>query len=145
MLKTILSISGRPGLYKLLSNSKNMIIVESLEDNKKVPVHARDRIVSLGDISIYTDTDEVSLKDVLIAIKTKENGKTIEVPPASQAKQISKYFGEVLPEYDKERVHISDMRKIYTWYNLLINAGIDFDAKEEETITDSENEVKEEQ
>lgn len=145
MLKTILSISGRPGLFKLLSNSKNMIIVESLQDNKKIPVHARDRIVSLGDISIYTETDEVALQNILVAIKNKENGKPIEVPASSKVDQIKKYFAEILPEYDKDRVHISDMRKIYTWYNLLVNANIDFEEpqKEEEVATESES-IKEE-
>ena len=134
MLKTILSISGRPGLFKLVSNNKNMIIVESLQDSKKLPVHARDRIVSLGDISIYTESDEVALKDILLAIKNKENGKPVEVPSSSQGDIIKKYFGEILPKYDKDRVHISDMRKIYTWYNLLVNANIEFDdTKTEET------------
>ena len=77
MLKKIMSISGKPGLYKLVSNSKNMIIVESLADNRKLPVYARDRVVSLGDISIYTNEDEVPLKEVMVAIKNKENGQKI--------------------------------------------------------------------
>lgn len=140
MLKTILSISGRPGLFKLLSNSKNMIIVESLQDNKKIPVHARDRIVSLGDISIYTETDEVALQDILVAIKNKENGKPIEVPASSKVDEIKKYFAKILPEYDKDRVHTSDMRKIYTWYNLLVHANIELEEAKEEV----KEEVKEE-
>lgn len=143
MLKTILSISGRPGLYKLLSNSKNTIIVESLQDNKKIPVHARDRIVSLGDISIYTENDEVLLKEVLIAIKNKEEGKETSISPTVAPAVLEKYFAEVLPEYDKNRVYPSDIKKILNWYNLLLKSGIEFDKADEEEKVDKEVEKAE--
>ncbi len=131
MLKTILSISGRPGLFKLVSNSKNMVIVESLGDNKKMPIHARDRIVSLGDISIYTQEDEVLLKEIFCTMKSKEAGKECSVAANSKADDLRKYFKEVLPNYDEDRVHPSDMKKMINWYNLLINANIEFDKVEE--------------
>lgn len=130
MLKSILSISGKPGLYKLVSNSKNMIIVESLENNKKMPIHARDRIVSLGDISIYTTEDEVLLKDVLTAIKNKEEGKVASIALNSKADDLRAYLREVLPAFDEDRVYPSDIKKMLNWYNLLINANIDFEIEE---------------
>lgn len=130
MLKSILSISGKPGLYKLVSNSKNMIIVESLENNKKMPIHARDRIVSLGDISIYTTEDEVLLKDVLTAIKNKEEGKVASIALNSKADDLRAYLREVLPAFDEDRVYPSDIKKMLNWYNLLINANIDFEVEE---------------
>lgn len=133
MLKKIMSISGKPGLYKLVSNSKNMIIVESLADNRKIPVYARDRVVSLGDISIYTNEDEVPLKDVMIAIKNKENSQKVSLETMTKPEQLHKYFEEVLPSYDKDRVYNHDIKKMISWYNLLIGASIDFE-QEEETV-----------
>lgn len=140
MLKTILSISGKPGLYKMLSNNKNMLIVESLQDSKKIPVYARDRMVSLGDISIYTEEDEVLLKEVLCAIKKKEEGKAASIAPNSKPDDLRAYFAEVLPNYDKERVYPSDMKKIISWYNLLTASNIDFEAEEESTEEVTEEE-----
>ena len=119
MLKTILSISGKPGLYKLVSHGKNMLIVESLTDNKRVPAYAKDKVISLGDIAIYTDETEVPLHEVLTSVKNKEEGKT-----ASLTDQLRAYFAEVLPSYDRERVYPSDIKKLLSWYNILINAGI---------------------
>lgn len=136
MLKTILSISGRPGLYQLLSNSKNMIIVGSLQDGRKLPVHARDRVVSLGDISVYTQNDEIPLEAVMIAIKNKENGNTCSIAPNSPQNVLRSYFAEVLPNYDEDRVHASDIKKIITWYNLLVNAKIDL---QEQTSDENES------
>jgi hypothetical protein len=130
MLKTILSVSGKPGLYRLLSNSKNMIIVESLIDKKKIPVHPRDKVVSLGDISIYTETDDVPLKNILLSMKQKENGEKASIAPNSKPEELRKYFEEVLPEFDKDRVYPSDIKKIISWYNILIESGIDFEAEE---------------
>lgn len=144
MLKTILSISGRPGLYQLLTNSKNMIIVESLQDGRKIPVHARDRIVSLGDISIYTNANEVPLKDVLLAMKKKEEGKPCSVAPNSSKEILTKYFEEILPDFDQDRVHASDIKKIITWYNILIHATKDFDKEENSEVADEQDQKTEE-
>lgn len=142
MLKTILSISGRPGLFKLVSNSKNMVIVESLQDNKKMPIHARDRIVSLGDISIYTDEGEVLLKVIFSSMKTKESGKECSVSANAKADDLRKYFKEILPNYDEDRVYPSDMKKMINWYNLLVKANIDFEGEaaketEEEAVAEA--------
>lgn len=141
MLKTILSVSGKPGLFKLISNSKNMVIVESLADKRKLPIYARDKVVSLGDIAMYTDKDEVPLKDILLAIEIKENGAEAAISPASKPEELRKYFAEILPNYDRERVYDNDIKKLISWYNLLINSGHSFkeEAVEavEETISDS--------
>lgn len=140
MLKTILSVSGKPGLYKLISNSKNMVIVESLVDSKKMPIHARDKVVSLGDISIYTETDDVPLKDILATIKKKENGEKASINTSAKPEELKKYFGEILPDFDRDRVYPTDIKKIIGWYNILTNAGIDF---EQEDTTSEEGQAEE--
>lgn len=131
MLKTILSISGKPGLFKLVSSGKNMVIVESLADKKKLPIYARDKVVSLGDISIYTDEDEVPLKEVLKTIKEKENGTKASIATNSKPEELKKFFEEVLPTFDRDRVYPTDIKKIIGWYNILIEADIEFEAEEE--------------
>lgn len=138
MLKTILSISGKPGLHKLISQGKNMLIVESLADKKRFPAYSHEKIISLGDIAMYTDTDEVPLKDVLTSIKEKENGAvaSIDVKKASQD-ELRNYLSEVLPNFDRERVYANDIKKLISWYNILISNGIT-DFQEEETTEAAE-------
>ncbi len=139
MLKTILSISGKPGLYKLISQGKNMLIVESLADKKRCPAYGNEKIISLGDIAMYTDADEVPLKDVLLAMKQKENGAAValDVKKAS-AKELQAYLAEVLPNFDRDRVYVSDIKKLISWYNLLVASGMtDFeDAAAEEVAAE---------
>ena len=132
MLKTILSVSGKPGLYQLISSGKNMVIVESLVDGKKIPIHARDKVVSLGDISIYTETDDAPLKDILINIKQKEDGKKASITTGAKPEELKKYFLEILPDFDRDRVYPTDIKKIIGWYNILVNANIDFEKEEQE-------------
>lgn len=124
MLKTILSISGKPGLFKLVSHGKNMLIVESLADKKRVPAYAKDKVISLGDIAIYTDDAEVPLHEVLTRVKTKENGQKASISPSAKPDELRAYFAEILPDFDRERVYPSDIKKLISWYNLLIGAGI---------------------
>ena len=124
MLKDILSISGKPGLFKLVSSGKNMLIVESLLDAKRIPAYSKDNVVSLGDIAIFTETAEVKLGIVLEAIKLKENGAACSIDSKASNDQLRKYMLEILPEYDKDRVYPSDIRKLILWYNILINSGI---------------------
>lgn len=124
MLKTILSISGKPGLYKLESHAKNMLIVESLIDKKKIPAHAKDKVISLGDIAIYTEEGETPLYEVLNSVKEKENGEVASINPTkASTDELRAYFAEVLPNFDRERVYPSDIRKLLNWYNILIKAG----------------------
>lgn len=133
MLKEILSISGKPGLQKLISNSSNAIIVESLIDGKRFPAYSNSKIIALEDISIYTENEDMPLREIFKRISEKENGAaTLSHKEATE--KIVSYFGEVVPEYDKDRVYVSDMRKIVQWYNLLVDKNmLDLeDAKAEE-------------
>ena len=129
-LEKTLSISGKPGLYTLISQSKNGIIVESLLDKKRFPTGSIQNISSLGDIAIYTYTEEVPLKDVFLSIHKKENGKEA-LSHKSEKKQLLDYFREVLPEYDEDRVYASNFKKIIQWYNILVVSGFDFSSTEE--------------
>lgn len=124
MLKEILSISGKPGLFKLVSQAKNMLIVESLLDGKRVPAYSKDKVVSLGDIAIYTDSAEVKLGIVLDAIKTKENSALCNVDSKAGNEVLKSYMADILPDYDRDRVYPSDIRKLINWYNVLINSNI---------------------
>jgi len=136
MLKEILSVTGKPGLFKLVSQGKNMLIVESLIDGKRIPAYTKDKVVSLGDIAIFTENAEVPLGQVLESVKAKENGGICSIDPKADNDKLRKYMVEVLPEYDRDRVYPSDIRKMIAWYNLLINAKItDFveETKEEST------------
>ncbi len=124
MLRRILSIAGRPGLFKLASQGKNMLIVEELASGKKTPAYATEKIISLNDIAIYTDEGEVSLASVFDSMKKKENGAATSVKPSNDSGQMRAYFGEVLPNFDRERVHVSDIKKVMVWYNLLVGANM---------------------
>lgn len=123
MLKTILSITGKPGLFKIVTNGKNMLLVEDIISGKRYPAHGRDKIVSLGDIAMYTDSEEVPLADVF-----ENAGKTYDFKPvdikAMQAQGIMRdEFAKVLPDFDRDRVYDGDIRKFFSWYNLLLQAG----------------------
>ena len=128
MLKEILSISGKPGLQKLISNSSNAIIVESLIDGKRFPAYSNSKIIALEDISIYTEAEDMPLKEVFKRISAKENGKSA-LSHKEPTEKILAYFEEIV------RVYVSDMKKIIQWYNLLTEKGmldLDEEAKEEE-------------
>ena len=140
MQQTILAISGKPGLYKLVSRGKNNLIVESLDDtHRRQPAFATDRITSLADIAMYTETDDVPLMKVLESIKTLEEGKKASLDPKkASGDELREYFANVLPEFDRERVHNSDIKKLLQWYNILIQAGIT-DFEEELSPTEGDN------
>ena len=139
MLKNILSITGKPGLYKLVSQGNNMLIVESLVDGKRMPTYARDKIVSLGEISMYTMGEDIALSEVLTKLGEKEGLKAVGFDPKkADNDQLREFFGEVLPDYDRDRVYPSDIRKLVQWYNILVGAGItDFTAEEGEEVENS--------
>ena len=146
MLKNILSITGKPGLYKLVSQGNNMLIVESLLDGKRMPTYARDKIVSLGEISMYTMGDDIALSEVLTKLGAKESLKVAAIDPKKATNdELHAFFAEVLPEYDRDRVYPSDIRKLVQWYNILVGAGItDFTAEEgaEAVVEEKKQEVK---
>ena len=142
MIKKILAISGKPGLYKLVSRGNKSLIVETIDEQKKrMPAFGAEKVVSLGDISIYTNDDkEVSLASVFESIKQNYNGTTVDLSPkkASQG-DIIDFFAKVLPNYDTDRVRVSDMRKVLSWYNILVSNGInEFVATASDEDTDEE-------
>lgn len=137
MLKNILAITGKPGLFKLISRGNNMLIVESLLDGKRTPTYGRDKIVSLADVSMFTDADDIALSEVLTKLGEKEGLKVASVDPKkADNDELRAFFAEVLPNYDRDRVYPSDIRKLIQWYNILINAGItDFTVEDEDEDT----------
>jgi hypothetical protein len=143
MLKGILAISGQPGLFKVVSEGKNNIIVESLLNGKKMPAFASSKISSLEDIAIYTLQEDVPLKEVFKNIMKKEDGgKAISHKASTQ--ELTNYFAEILPEYDRDQVYISDIRKVIQWYNLLQEKEM-LNEEEEETPEEEENNSSEEE
>lgn len=144
MIKKILAISGKPGLYKLISRGNKSLIVETVDEQKKrIPAFGADRVVSLGDISIYTNDDsEVPLATVFESIKTNYGEKPLDLSPKKASQDdIIAFFTKVLPNYDTDRVRVSDMRKVLSWYNILTADGYtEFAAKDEE---ESEEEATE--
>lgn len=124
MLKNILSISGRPGLFRLSNRGKNMLIVESIADGKRTPAYARDKVISLGNISIYTDEGDVPLWEVLESVKVKSNGEQVDIKSIGNDAAVREYFAGILPNFDREKVYTSDIRKLLTWYNQLLAGGI---------------------
>ncbi|MDD2192401.1 MAG: DUF5606 domain-containing protein [Bacteroidales bacterium] len=132
-LSKILSISGKPGLFKLVSQTKNGALIESLIDGKRQQAFAKEKISSLEDISIFTTDEDVPLSKVFQEIYKKEEGKEC-INPKSDTKELVSYMKEVLPNVDLERVYTSDMKKLFTWYNILNQINlIDLNEKEEET------------
>ena len=133
MLKKILSISGRPGLYQLVSYGKNMLLVDTIPAGRRFPIHSRERVMSLGDISIFTTIEDVPLSQVLENVGKKYDNKVIDAKAYTTPDQLHEFMGGVLENWDEERVHNSDIKKIISWYNILAGAGMtDFTAKEEE-------------
>ena len=140
MLRTILAISGKPGLYKLVSRAQNSLIVETLDaTHKRLPAFATDRITSLGDIAMFTETEDVPLFKVLMSLQTLEVGKKSSVDyKKASGDELREYFAKILPNFDRDRVHNSDIKKLIQWYNILIENGVtDFDL---EKATGAENE-----
>ena len=147
MKDTILAVSGKPGLHKLISQGRGMIIVESIDEAKKrMPAGARDRVTSLKDVTMYTETEDKPLMEIFQAIFEKENG----APFALNFKEASKkeradFMASVVPDYDRDRVHDSDIKKLIQWYNILVKNGItDFEATLAPTEGDNVDDRQEE-
>jgi len=140
MKQTILAISGKPGLYKLVSRGKNSLIVEALDGTgKRIPAFGTDRITSLADIAMFTETEDVPLMKILASLRDLEKGKasSLNYKKASPDK-LHEYFTKVLPEWDRDRVHNSDIKKLLQWYDILVQAGIT-DFEEEMAPTEGDN------
>ena len=148
MLREILSVSGRPGLFKLLSQGKNSLIVESLTvesltDKRRTPVHATDRVVSLAEIAIYTTEGEKPLGEVLDLVYTAAEGKEVDLKTIGATKESTfAYMESVLPTYDKDRVYPTDVKKMLSWYNILVRGGFTRFTEEETPAEGKEKEVK---
>lgn len=119
----IISIAGKPGLYKIVAQSKGGVIVESIVDGKRFPASATSKISSLEDISMYTYEEDEPLSNIFTSIFTKENGGQC-INPKSKEQELSEYFREILPSYDEDRIYKSDIKKLFTWYNLLQSKGL---------------------
>ncbi|MBQ1854598.1 MAG: DUF5606 domain-containing protein [Prevotella sp.] len=140
MLQTILSISGKPGLFRLVSRGKNNLVVETLDSaRRRMPVFASDRVTSLADIAMFTNEEDVPLADVLGKVRDKEQGKVCSLNwRKASGTELFSYFGEVLPTFDRDRVHSSDIKKLLQWYDLLIANGIS-DFEESMKPTEGDN------
>ncbi len=142
-LTEILSISGKPGLHKMISQTKGGMLVESMSDQKRFPVFAHEKVSSLEEISIFTETDDIPLKDVFKKINEMMEGDKA-LSHKSSSDELKDFFDDVVPDYDKERVYVSDIKKVMQWYNVLHEMEmLDF-TEEEEAEGDGTEEVNEE-
>ena len=148
MLQTILAISGKPGLYKLVSRGNNNLIVEAVDEtHRRIPVFASDRVTSLADIAMFTDSEDVPLWQVLSNLRNLEEGKVSSLNyKKASAKELQDYIAQVLPEFDRDRVHNSDIKKLIQWYNILVSNGIsDFEKDMQPTEGDNIDNRKEQE
>lgn len=133
-LTGIISISGQPGLFKIIAQSKNGIIIEGLADKKRSNIYSTTKVSTLADIGMYTTGEDKPIEEIITAVFEKEKGGPC-VNAKADDKEISAYFAQILPEYDKERVYVSNMRKLFNWYTILQTTG---NLKEKDTNNDSE-------
>lgn len=139
-LDKILSISGKPGLYKIITQTRGGFVAESLIDKKKVSFNMHSNVSVLSEIAIYTLTEEVPLRDVFKKIKEKENGKPTSVNHKDSKDVLEEYFFDVLPDYDEDRVYASDIKKIVQWYNLLQAQNLLNNLEDNSNVSKSEEE-----
>lgn len=133
----IISVSGKPGLFQVVSQTKTGLIVDSLTDNKRFPITSTQNVSLLENIAIYTYEEEIPLLNVFKTIFEKEEGKAA-MSHKESGNKLASYFAEVLPDYDDERVYTSNIKKVIQWYNLLVNAGLDFSKVEASTEENTE-------
>jgi len=140
-LDKILSISGKPGLYKVVTPTRSGFVAESLLDNKRITVNAQSNVSILSEIAVYTLQEELPLREVFKKIRTKEDGKETSINPKDDKSVLEEYFFEVLPDYDEDRVYASDIKKIVQWYNLLQKHDMlgALDETKEESKADSDS------
>lgn len=138
MLREILSITGRPGLFKIVSSTSKMLIVEDVKTKKRTPAHQRERIISLGDVAMYTEGEDLPLDEILDRLYANMDGKPVDIKALEKEKDgLRDKFAEFVHDYDRERVHTSDIRKLFQWYNILVEAG--FTKFKEEEPKEEEN------
>lgn len=138
-LEKILSIGGKPGLYKLVTQTRTGFVAESLLDGKKITVGIRSNVSVLSEIAIYTLDEELPLREVFQKIQVKEKGGKTSIPHKSEKIKLEEYFFEVLPNYDEDRVYASDIKKVIQWYNILQENGVtDFSEDDEDASSEEE-------
>ena len=137
MINNILAISGKSGLFRLVARGNNMLICENLQDKRRTPAHQRDKVLSLGDISMYTVDGEVPLNTVFAKAKALTGGKVSPVTIKDSAEDQRAWFAEVMPEYDADRVRGGDIKKFIQWYNILIETGNDDFSEPEEAAAEA--------
>ena len=148
MLREIISITGKPGLFKMIGHGNRRIIVEDLTSGRRFPALERDKIISLGDIAMYTQGEDKALGEILDLVYANRKGEEIDVKALSEGGKLRALFAEILPDYDEDRVHDSDIKKLFTWYNILLKAGYtkftkDAETQEEKTEPEEKAEPKE--
>ncbi|MCH5214656.1 MAG: DUF5606 domain-containing protein [Muribaculaceae bacterium] len=143
MLREIITITGKPGLFKMIGHGNRRIIVEDINSHKRFPALERDKIISLGDIAMYTTGDEKPLGEVLDVVYAKNDGKEVDVKKLVEEGKLREAFGEVLPDFDNDRVHDSDIKKLFSWYNLLLASGMTKFTKDPEAEKEDEAEAAE--
>ena len=141
-LEKILSVGGKPGLYKLITQTRTGFVAESLLDGKKISVGLRSNVSVLSEIAIYTLDEELPLREVFMKIQEKENGGKTSVGHKDEKIKLEEYFFEVLPNYDEDRVYVSDIKKIIQWYNILVEKDLADFSKEEAPKEEKETEEK---
>ncbi len=124
MLKGIIAITGKPGLYRLLKRGKNALIVENIQTGKRTPSYASDKVISLADVTMYADHGDVPLPEVLTSLYNVQEGKPVDVKALGGDDAIRELFAKVLPDYERDRVYTTDIRKLFAWYNILVAAGV---------------------
>lgn len=124
MLKKIISITGKPGLFRMLGHGNRRIIVEDIATGKRFPAMERDKIISLGDIAMYTQGEDKPLNEILDLVYENQKGEKIDIKSIADGGKLKETFREILPDFDEDRVHDSDIKKLFQWYNLLVGAGM---------------------
>lgn len=142
MLKGIISITGKPGLYRLLTRGKNSLIVESLTTGKRTPTYPHEKVISLADITMYTENGDEPLPDIMEKIYEVKEGQPVDIKGFGSDSAMRDFFATVLPDFDREKVYNTDIRKLFTWYNQLIVAGVT-EFKENEIAQDQAAEAAE--
>lgn len=146
MLREILAITGKPGLFRIVSQGNRMLLVEELKTKKRFPAHSRDKVVSLGDIAMYTDSGDKPLGEILDLVYAHNDGKAIDVKQLIADGKLRDEFESVIPDFDKDRVYDNDIKKLFTWYNILLETGMTkfTEDKPEENPAEDVNEKEDE-
>lgn len=140
MLRKILAITGKPGLFKILSQGKGMLIVEELGSGKRLPVHSRDKVVSLGDIAMYTESGDTALGEILDKTYAHFDGKKADIKAIIAGDGLRKEFEAIVEDFDRDRVHDNDIKKLFQWYNILVDNGFTKFAEEQAEAAAEEEE-----